>query len=82
MTPGKLAALRAAESGGLLHSVYGGYDWRTDGASSRRCTQQVAALKLAGLLRLAPRRRGHEHRGQPYMLTDAGREVLARHQDH
>lgn len=82
LSEARLAALRAAKAGRLLHSVYGGYDWATgaDGWSTGRCTRQAQALVRDGLVVLCPRQRGDEHRGQPYELTDGGRAELDRDQ--
>lgn len=78
LTYSQVRALRAAERGDLFHSVYGYYDWIALGTPGEgRVTVAARKLRLDGLIELLPRRAGHEHRGQPYKLTDAGRAALA-----
>jgi hypothetical protein len=76
----RLRVLRAAERGELFHSIYQGYDWiDLLAADGGKVTATVQAALRDELIVLLPRQRGDEHRGQKYALTDAGRRVLAGH---
>ncbi|MEU7978293.1 hypothetical protein AB0B63_07145 [Micromonospora sp. NPDC049081] len=76
----RIRILRAAQRGDLFHSIYGGYDWiNLEAPDGGRVAGAAQAALRAGHIELLPRQRGHEHRGQPYKLTDTGRAVLDAH---
>lgn len=74
LTSNQVQALRAAQRGQLLRSVYNGYAW-IEGQG--RVSLTARRLELGQLIELLPCQPGDEHRGQPYKPTASGNDVLA-----
>jgi hypothetical protein len=83
-TPARLALLRAVERGEVKRFRGWGHEpdsseWIPPEAPRRRVTSAVDLMFSAGWVRLGPRSSPSYYSAAPWLLTDAGRAVLAAH---